>query len=106
MAAGGELAAGVSLEFHPAVAEDLAEAVRRYDPVSHRLADELLEEFRRLVAAAMQNPGRFHAIGKGFRRVNLKRFPYHFLYREISGGIRVTLVRHHRRHPDYGMDRE
>jgi hypothetical protein len=32
----------VSLEFHPQVAEDLAEAVRRYDPVSHRLGEEFL----------------------------------------------------------------
>jgi hypothetical protein len=27
-------------------------------------------------------------------------------YREIPEGIRVTLVRHHRQHPDTGMDRE
>ena len=30
----------------------------------------------------------------------------HFIYREIPEGIRVTLVRHHRRHPDTGMDRQ
>jgi len=84
----------------------LAKAVRRYDPVSPQLTERFLEEFRQLVLAAVRNPGRFHPAGKRFRRVNLKRFPYHFLYREVEGGIRVTLVRHHRRHPDYGLDRE
>jgi hypothetical protein len=59
---------------------------------------------RRAVAAA--KPGRFHALKQGFRRANLKRFPYHFIYRELPDGIRVNLVRHHRRHPDYGMERE
>ena len=96
----------MSLEFHPAVAEDLAEAVRRYDPVSERLADEFLEEFRRFVATAAKSPRRFHVAKRGFRRANLTRFPYHFLYREVEGGIRVTVVRHHHRHPEYGMDRE
>jgi hypothetical protein len=34
----------------------------------------------------------------------LKRFPYHFLFREISGGIRITVVRHHRQHPARGLE--
>jgi plasmid stabilization system protein ParE len=96
----------VSLEFHPAVAKDLAEAVRRYDPVSPRLGEQFLEEFRHVVKLAARHPGRFHPVGKRFRRANLKRFPYHFLYREIEEGIRVTLVRHHRRDPAYGLERE
>jgi hypothetical protein len=96
----------VKLEFHPKVAEDLAEAARRYDPVSPQLTDRFLAEFRQLVAVAARNPRRYHLFGKRFRRANLNRFPYHFLYREVEGGIRVTLVRHHRRHPDYGIERE
>ena len=56
------------------------------------------------VAAA--KPGRYHLIKPGFRRANLKRFPYHFIYRELTDGIRVTLVRHHRRVPSFGMERE
>ena len=95
----------MSIEFHPGVAEDLAEAARRYDSASPQLTEQFLEEFRRLVAVAAQHPGRFHPTGKGFRRANLRRFPYHFLYREIQGGIRVTLVKHHRRDPAYGMER-
>jgi len=96
----------VSVEFHPKVAEDLAEAARRYDPVSPHLTEQFLEEFYRIVDLAARSPGRFHPAGKRFRRANLKRFPYHFLYRELEDGIRVTLLRHHRRHPDHGLERE
>lgn len=96
----------MSLEFHPGVAEDLADAVRRYDPVSPRLGEQFLDEFRRMLELATRHPGRFHSAGKGFRRASLKRFPYHFLHREIAGGIRVTLVRHHRRDPACGLERE
>lgn len=106
MAAGGIEPAQVRVAFHPEVANDLAEAVRRYDPVSRRLADEFLVEFRRLVAVAAQNPRRFHLVKKGYRRANLRRFSYRFLYRELADGIRVALVKHHRRDPDYGLGRE
>jgi hypothetical protein len=43
--------------------------------------------------------------GFGFRRASFLRFPRHLLY-EIDGEtLRVMLVRHNKRHPDYGMDR-
>jgi len=38
--------------------------------------------------------------------LNLKRFTYHFVYRELADGICVMLVRHHRRNPRFGMERE
>lgn len=59
-----------------------------------------------MIAVAAAKPGRFHLLKPDFHRANLKRFPYHFIYRELPDGIRVTLVRHHRRHPSFGMERE
>ena len=94
------------VEYHPAVEGDVAEALRRYDAVSQRLGEEFKAELRRVVAVAAAKPKRFHLIKTGFHRANLKRFPYHFIFREFADGIRVTLVRHHRRHPDYGLERE
>ena len=93
------------VEYHPAVAHDVAEALRRYDAVSERLGDEFKAELRSVVALAARNPNRFHPIKSGFHHANLQRFPYHFIYRELADGIRVTLVRHHRRNPEFGMER-
>lgn len=95
----------MSVEYHPAVEQDVAEALWRYDAVSQRLGEEFKAELRRVIAVAGAKPGRFHPIKPGFHRANLKRFPYHFIYRELAVGIRVTLVRHHRRDPNFGMER-
>lgn len=84
----------------------MAEALRYYDAVSERLGDDFVKELRRVAAVAASRPGRFHLARTGFHRANLKRFPYHLIYREIADGIRVTLVRHHRRKPSFGMDRK
>ena len=94
------------VEYHPSVRQDVAEAMRRYNAVSERLGEEFKAELRRIIAMAAANPHRFHAIKPGFHRANLGRFPYHLIYREIVEGIRVTLVRHHRRHPGFGMGRQ
>ena len=94
------------VEYHPAVEQDVAEALRRYDVVSERLGDEFKSELQRTISMAAANPGIFHLIKPGIHRANLKRFPYHFVYREIPDGIRVTLVSHHRRDPSHGMERK
>jgi len=54
---------------------------------------------------AAASPHRFHFETKDRRRVNLRRFPYHFLFREIPGGIRITVVRHHKQRPEHGLER-
>jgi hypothetical protein len=96
----------VNVQYHPAVEQDVAEALKRYDEVSPVLGDEFKKELRHFIKLAAADPGRFHPINSRFRRANLRRFPYHFLYGEIPDGIRITLVRHHKRHPDYGLERE
>ena len=93
------------VEYHPAVEQEVAEALHRYDAVSQRLGQEFQEELRRVIAAAAAMPGKFHPTKPGFRRANLKRFPYHFVYRELEDRIRVILVRHHRRDPSLGTER-
>jgi plasmid stabilization system protein ParE len=93
------------IEYHPSVRQDVAEAMQRYKAVSEKLADDFKAELRRIIAMAALNPKRFHPVKPDFHRANLQQFPYHFIYREIPEGIRVTLVRHHRRHPEAGMDR-
>jgi len=93
------------IEYHPAVEHDVAEALRFYDSISQRLGDEFRMELQRMVTRAAAAPGRFHLVKPGFRRANLKRFPFHIIFRELPDGIRVTLVRHHRRRPDVGAER-
>ena len=76
-----------------------------YHGISQRLANEFEEELRETVRKATSNPFRSHIVDRGFRRVNLDRFPYHILY-EIKGELlRVMIVRHNKRHPNFGLRR-
>ncbi len=55
---------------------------------------------------AAQRPDRYHLFKGDLRRANLKRFPYHFLYRVVGDCVRILVVRHHRRDPGYGLERK
>ena len=65
----------MNVEYHPAVEQDVAEALKRYDEVSPVLGEEFKKELRNLISLAAANPGRFHPLKSGFRRANLRRFP-------------------------------
>lgn len=95
----------MSVVYHPDVQKDVSKVLRHYDSINSRLGNEFWAELNSFIAKAAKNPGRFHFESSGRRRVNLQRFPYHFLYREIAGGIRVTVVRSHKQHPTTGTRR-
>ena len=95
----------MTVVYHPAVQRDVSRILRHYDAINDRLGDEFWEELNAFIQSAAANPQRFHFEGPNRRRVNLRRFPYHFLFREIAGAIRITVVRHHRQHPDHGRAR-
>jgi plasmid stabilization system protein ParE len=91
--------------YHPKVQKDVNRILRHYENASGKLADEFWDELTACIARTAENPGRSHFSKARLRRVNLPRFPYHFLFRELPGKIRVTVVRHNKRHPDYGTKR-
>lgn len=91
--------------YYPAVQRDVSSILRHYDGINDRLGDEFWEELNSFISQAAAHPRRFHFERRDRRRVNWRRFPYHFLLREIPGGIRITVVRHHKQHPDRGIKR-
>jgi toxin ParE1/3/4 len=91
--------------YHPDVQGDVSRILRHYDDINDRLGDEFWEELNEFIKKAAANPQSFHFESRDRRRANLQRFPYHFLYREIPGGIRITVVRHHKLHPQRGLER-
>jgi plasmid stabilization system protein ParE len=96
------------LSFHSLVPKDLRGALGYYeDEAGPEIARRFQEEFEGLATAIEENPKRFHGVaGSRFRRANFRSFPYHLLFEETAGGPRVLVLRHHRRHPDYGMGRK
>ena len=66
--------------YHPLVRADVEETLTYYRKISGWLADEFQAELWDIIKRAAENPLRFHLADQGFRRANLKRFPYHLLY--------------------------
>ena len=97
----------MTIEFHPSVFSEIDAIMRYYEEVAgFTLAEDFYSEFRSVVLEASEHP---HGISErlgGYRRVNLRRFPYNFLIRELDDRIRVLVVRHHARHPDFGAKRK
>jgi hypothetical protein len=95
----------VKVDFHPSVRLDISRILAYYNCVNDRLGDEFWEELNSFFDLAAANPQRFHFYQRKQRRANLRRFPYHFLFHEVPGGIRITVVRHHKQRPEYGSRR-
>lgn len=92
--------------FNRAVQRDVHQILDYYESESgRRLADAFYRELIRRVEEANANPERFHFTEPPLRRANLRRFPYHFLFRQMGENIRILVVRHHKRHPSFGMRR-
>jgi plasmid stabilization system protein ParE len=71
------------------------------------LSERFCQEFERVTAQIQSNPQGFHRISDDLRRANFRGFPYHLLFRVTdSAEVRILVLRHHRRHPNYGIGRK
>jgi toxin ParE1/3/4 len=94
------------LVLHPKVYSDIDKIMAYYEQVATRdLANEFYAELRRFMKAAAARPDSFAIRTRDIRRVNLDRFPYHFLFRVVGDEVRILVIRHHSRHPSLGIGR-
>ena len=94
------------LEFHKHVASDISLIMDYYENIAGpELADEFYAELTFYFQKAADSPESYGIRERDLRRVNLKRFPYHFLFRLLEDRVRVLVVRHHKRRPSLGTQR-
>ncbi len=92
--------------FHPRVFSEINAIMKYYEDIGDlKLADDFYDELRRCFVLARDHTEYFNIRVGGFRRVNLERFPYNFLFGEKRDCIRILVVRHHSRHPNLGTKR-
>lgn len=95
------------VEYHPAVEAELREIQRYYDEQSPGLGTQFIDEFERQVLLLAATPERWIVTVADIRRCLMRRFPYIIYFRYVGGDrIRITVVKHQRRHPDYGRERQ
>lgn len=97
----------MTLELHPAVQGDVNEALEYYGRVAPTVVARFADNLDRRLAQIRSNPKRFSFLTghRELRRARLERFPYIIVYRELPTKVFVLIVRHERRHPDYGLAR-
>lgn len=96
----------MKLKFHPSAQRDVKEIRDYYDRQSDRAGDRFFTELSEALQNIRLRPSHFHFIGGGRRRCNLSTFPFHVIYHMMDDDtVGVLIVRHHRRHPDYGLRR-
>ncbi len=95
----------MKVHYHPSVRHDVREALAYYGEDSEQLADDFWGELLACITSVAGHPERQHFDLCGLRRCNLRRFPYHFLYRTEADHIRILVVRHDKRHPSFGTRR-
>ncbi|MBK9215960.1 MAG: type II toxin-antitoxin system RelE/ParE family toxin [Chloracidobacterium sp.] len=70
------------------------------------VADDFIDRIEAKLAQIKKNPEWYRIVAKGLRSVELDRFPYSIVYRIVNKTLlRVTTVRHHKQHPDFGLNR-
>ena len=94
------------LVLHRKVHSDVDAIMEYYERVASReLADDFYAELRQFMLDAAARAESFSVRERDLRRVNLHRFPYHFLFRIVGDAVRILVVRHHRRQPSFGVHR-
>lgn len=72
-----------------------------------QIATEFYEEFKRCRRIIAERPRSYPIVRKEIRRINLHRFPYHILYQIVDkGDVKLLVVKHDRRDPDFGLNRQ
>ena len=94
------------LEFHRQVASDISRIMDYYENrAGLKLADDFYAELRAFFEKASESPEAYSVRERDLRRVNLEKFPFHFLFRIVDEQVRILVVRHHSRRPSLGLHR-
>lgn len=96
----------MSYTLHPFAEQDIADALDFYvEQAGPLVAERFLSEFERVVQLLVEHPDFGTPTTKGRRVFPLHVFPYSIVYRKIESSIRIIVVRHQHRKPNYGGGR-
>jgi toxin ParE1/3/4 len=95
------------VEYHPAVQSELEEIRDYYEERSPGLGRAFIDEFERQILRIAATPERWMIVEMDIRRCLMTRFPHVIYFRCVgTDRIRITVVKHQRRHPQWGRDRQ
>ena len=99
----------MNLTFPPAVERDVKALLAYYQKEGgERLADRFSNELQARLVEIAEYPTRFpYYLGdRILRRATLHKFPHLILFRVLPDSVRVSVVKHEKRHSNYGLWRD
>jgi len=93
------------LTYHPEAEAEIVQAAAYYEKQVKGLGSRFLSDLEATIASIVEAPLRWPLVEADVRRCSLRRFPYAVYYRVPPAGIRILVVKHHRRHPEYWRER-
>ena len=70
------------------------------------VAEDFIDRLEAKLVRVKTNPEMYRVFAKDLRSAELDRYPYSIIDRIVSKTlIRLTTVRHHKQHPDFGLRR-
>ena len=91
--------------YHPEAEAELIEAALFYEARSRELGDRFLQEFETAITQIQRNPDLWPKVDVDLRSHTMRRFPFAIYYRVVDDELRILVVKHHTRHPDYWRQR-
>jgi len=97
----------MKVRYHALARQDVLYVLEYYErEADHQIAVKFFTELERCIRRIAKSPTSFPEIAKGVRRCLLNRFPYQINYEIVdSREIKILVVKHQRRSPDFGLDR-
>ena len=96
------------LGFHPLVQRDLNEILDYYEvEAGPEVADRFEVEFRTAIAGIKADPRHypFYQKQRRYRRCLLRTFPHIILFRDSGTYVRIMVLKHVKRAPNFGLRR-
>ena len=96
----------MKLTLHPGAEQDILEAGAFYEREgSPLLASRFVAEFKRLANLLLENPEIGSPRAHGRRGFPMSVFPYTVIYRASADEIKILVVKHDRKAPEFGASR-
>ena len=93
------------LTYHPEAEAEVVEAAEFYETRASGLGDRFLREFDVAVAEIQASPSLWPVVEGDLRCHAMGRFPFGIYYRVHAEELRILVVKHHSRHPEYWRHR-
>lgn len=98
----------MTVSYHPSVQGDVNDILDHYreaggDVLVNRFFQELVSHVELIAAHPERYP--FYLGKEPVRRIKLGRFPHIIGFLLLKDRVRITVVKHEKRHPAYGMKR-